>query len=176
MPKDPGLHNSTRHPHLAHKPCGMMELNKSEVDQVSDGSRLPEQNGLWPRFCPVLVYLVPSWLTSGHGVACWWLRSGEQDRTTQVQSFHAVLHSGIQNQFQRKLTIKSYCTITCCIVILYHIVPSFIVLYCSKQVCTIPNYIAPYHIILNILLGVEPQLNKIEHTIINYLDNSTKLP
>ncbi len=50
----------------------------------------PELKSMWPRFGPVLVYLVYSWLTLGLASACLWPKSGKQERITQVPSFHAV--------------------------------------------------------------------------------------
>ena len=52
--------------------CGVCSC-LSELDKVSDWTEL------WPRFGPVLVYLVRSWLMCGHATACLWLGSCKQD-------------------------------------------------------------------------------------------------
>ncbi len=53
----------------------------------------PELKSMWPRFGPVLLYLVYSWLTLGLPLAYLWPKSGKQERTAQVPSFHAVCGS-----------------------------------------------------------------------------------
>ncbi len=50
----------------------------------------PELKSMWPRYWPVLLYLVYSWLTLGLPLAYFWPKSGKQERTAQVPSFHAV--------------------------------------------------------------------------------------
>ncbi len=50
----------------------------------------PELKSICPRFGPVLLYLVYSWLTLGHPLACLWPKSGKQEWTAQVPSFHVV--------------------------------------------------------------------------------------
>ncbi len=50
----------------------------------------PELKSMWPRFGLVLLYLVYSWLTLGLPLAYLWPKSGKQERTAQVPSFHAV--------------------------------------------------------------------------------------
>ncbi len=50
----------------------------------------PELKSMWPRFGPCLLYLVYSWLIVGLLMACLWPKSGKQERTSLVLSFHAV--------------------------------------------------------------------------------------
>ncbi len=49
-----------------------------------------ELKSMWPRFGPVLLYLVYSWLTLGLSLAYLWPKFDKQKRTAQVPSFHAV--------------------------------------------------------------------------------------
>ncbi len=44
----------------------------------------PELKSMWPRFEPVLLYLVYSWLTLGLPLASLWPKFGKQERTAQV--------------------------------------------------------------------------------------------
>ncbi len=50
----------------------------------------PELKSMCPRFGPVVLYLVYSWLTLGLPLAYLWPKFGKQERTAQVPSFHAV--------------------------------------------------------------------------------------
>ncbi len=53
----------------------------------------PELKSMWPRFWPVLLYLDYSWLTLGLPLVYLWPKSGKQERTAQVPSFHALCGS-----------------------------------------------------------------------------------
>ncbi len=50
----------------------------------------PELKSMWPRFGPVLLYLVYSWLALGLPLAYLWPKFGKQERTAQAPSFFTL--------------------------------------------------------------------------------------
>ncbi len=68
----------------------------------------PELKSVWPRFGPVLLYLVYSWLTLGLPLAYLWPKSGKQEWTAQVPSFHVVCGPDESVRFGPDLGLRNF--------------------------------------------------------------------